>query len=89
MAYTAFINEATGEQSLALWPIVASPFQAQFLGPYTVVKQLSEQNYLLATPEHQKHHQLCHINLLKPHHASAEEQSAPVDGAHPVCVGNN
>lgn len=74
---------------LALLPIVSSSFQAKFLGPYTVVKKLSKQNYIIATPERHKHNQLCHVNLLKAYHACApQEQSVPVDGAHPVCVGN-
>lgn len=78
-----------GDQVLALLPIVGSPFQAKFLGPYTVVKQLTEQNYLISTPERCKRHQLCHVNLLKAYYVRAsKEQSAPVDGAHPVCVSN-
>lgn len=56
-----------GDQVLALLPIVGSPFQAKFHGPYTVVKQLSELNYLIATPDRRKRQQLCHINLLKPY----------------------
>lgn len=76
-----------GDKVLALLPMVGSPFQAKFLGPYTVVKQLSEQNYLVATPERRKHHQLCHVNLLKPYYSRAsQEQSALVDCAHPVCL---
>lgn len=78
-----------GDQVLALLPIVSSPFQAKFMGPYTVVKQRSDQNYLIATPERRKHHQLCHINLLKAYHPCAsQEQSVLADAAHPVCVGN-
>jgi hypothetical protein len=41
-----------GDQVLALLPIVGSPFQAKFYkGPYTVVHQSIEQNYLVANPE--------------------------------------
>uniref|UniRef100_A0A8P4GQ49 Gypsy retrotransposon integrase-like protein 1 n=1 Tax=Dicentrarchus labrax TaxID=13489 RepID=A0A8P4GQ49_DICLA len=43
-----------GEQVLALFPIVASPFQAKFAGPYTVLKQISEQNYIISTPSRRK-----------------------------------
>jgi hypothetical protein len=54
-----------GDQVLALLPIVGSPFQAKFQGPYTVVRQYTEQNYLVANPEWRKAHQLCHVKLLK------------------------
>ena len=78
-----------GDQVLALLPIVGSPFQAKFMGPYTVVKQLTEQNYLVATPGRRKHNQLCHVNLLKPYLArESEAQSAALESAHPVCVSN-
>ena len=74
---------------MALLPIVGSPFQAKFMGPYTVVKQLSEQNYLVATPGRRKHNQLCHVNLLKPYLArESQALSAELNGAHPVCVSN-
>uniref|UniRef100_A0A674E7Q6 Gypsy retrotransposon integrase-like protein 1 n=1 Tax=Salmo trutta TaxID=8032 RepID=A0A674E7Q6_SALTR len=62
-----------GDQVLALLPIIGSPFQAKFQGPYTVVRQYTEQNYLVATPERRKAHQLCHINLLKPYYARSTE----------------
>ena len=53
-----------GDQVLALLPLVGSPFQAKFTGPHTVVKKVSDQNYLIATPLRRKPNQLCHINLL-------------------------
>nr|XP_033964458.1 uncharacterized protein LOC117465610 [Pseudochaenichthys georgianus] len=56
-----------GDQVLALLPVVGSPFQAKFSGPYTVSKKLSDLNYLIATPDRKKSVQFCHINLLKPY----------------------
>lgn len=56
-----------GDQVLALCPIISSPFQAKFTGPYTVLKRTSEQNYLISTPECRKKTQMCHVNLLKPY----------------------
>ena len=55
-----------GDQVLALMPIVGSPFQARYTGPYTVIEKLSDLNYFIATPGRRKSKQLCHINLLKP-----------------------
>ena len=54
---------------MALLPIPGSPFQAKFTGPYSVVRQVSEQNYLNATPDRRKSTQLCHVNLLKAYYA--------------------
>ncbi len=54
-----------GDQVLALLPLPANPFQAKFTGPYSVVKRLSNNNYLLNTPDRRKKVQVCHSNLLK------------------------
>ena len=51
-----------GEIVLALLPVVCSPFQAKFAGPYKVVKE-SDINYVIATPDRRKITQLCHVNL--------------------------
>lgn len=58
-----------GDQVLALLPIVGSHFQAKCSGPYTVVRQISELNYVVATPQRKKATQLCHVNLLKSYYA--------------------
>jgi len=54
-----------GEQVLALLSLPANPFQAKFTGPYKIVKRLSDNNYLLNTPDRRKKVQVCHSNLLK------------------------
>ncbi len=56
-----------GDQVLALVPVVGSPFQAKFVGPYTVLRQVSDLNYLIETPERRKKTGVCHVNLLKPY----------------------
>lgn len=56
----------SGDQVLALLPLVGSPFCAKFVGPYTVVRSLSDLNYEIATPDRKKITQVCHVNLLKP-----------------------
>lgn len=53
---------------------MGSSFQAKFVGPYTVLHQLSDQNYLIATPNHRKRNHLCHVNLLKPYYACVSSQ---------------
>ena len=78
-----------GDQVLALLPIVTSPFQAKFSGPYSVVKKLSDQNYLIATPDRRSSTQLCHVNLLKPYHVRVQEscnQELKLDDVHPAGV---
>ncbi|KAL2095958.1 hypothetical protein ACEWY4_008106 [Coilia grayii] len=69
-----------GDQVIALLPLLGSPFTAKYSGPYTVVRKVSDVNYLVATPERRKATQLCHVNLLKPYFSSAqvEEEKAGV-----------
>lgn len=40
-----------GDQVLALLPIVGSPFQVKFVGPYTAARQVSDLNYLIKTSD--------------------------------------
>lgn len=54
-----------GDQVLALLPIVTSPFQAKFSGPYSVVEKVSDQKYVIATPSRRSSTQLCHVNFAK------------------------
>ena len=80
-----------GDQVLALLPIVTSPFQAKFTGPHTVLKQLSEQNYVMSTPDRKKTTQMCHVNLLKPYYARPSASSSvgaqpDVVQAHAMCA---
>ncbi len=56
-----------GDQVLALVPVVGSPFQAKFVGPYMVLRHVSDLNYLTQTPEKRKRSHVCHVNLLKPY----------------------
>ena len=58
-----------GDRVLALCPVLTSPFQARFAGPYTVLEKVSDQNYLISMPERRKKSQLCHVNMLKPYYA--------------------
>lgn len=41
------------------------------MGPYTVIRQVSEPNHLVSTPEKRRKTQLCHVNLLKPYFSSS------------------
>lgn len=69
-----------GDQVLALCPVVTSPFQAKFAGPFSVLEKLSDQNYLLSMPGRRKKKQICHVNLLKPYY----ERVSSVDNVEPV-----
>lgn len=71
--------------------IIGSPFQAKFSGPHTVIKKLSDLNYLISTPERRKATHLCHVNLLKPYHDRASKLAesgaqATMASAHAVCL---
>lgn len=75
-----------GDQVLALLPIVGSPFQAKYAGPYTVVKKVSDLNYIIATPGRRKAERLCHVNLLKPYYTRVESSLSQElsDGVRPA-----
>lgn len=64
-----------GDQVVALLPIPGSPFGAKYSGPYSVFCQVSETNYVVATPDRMRATELCHINLLKPYYASSQSPS--------------
>ncbi len=53
-------------------PIIGSPFQAKFAGPYTVARKISDLNYLITTPDRRKKTRVCHVNLLKPFYGFEE-----------------
>ena len=80
---------STGDQVLALLPVVGSPFQARFSGPFTVVRQVTERDYLISMPKRKT--RLCHVNLLKPYFGREPlplETVRPESGVNPVlCVG--
>jgi len=78
-----------GDQVLALLPVITSPWQAKFSGPFSVLKKLSDQNYLISTPNQRKKARLCHVNLLKPYisrESSGSERALRLSKAHPVCL---
>ena len=56
-----------GDPILALLPLVDSPFQVKYSGPFSVVRQVSDLNYLIETPGRRKSTRPCHVNLLKPY----------------------
>ncbi len=58
-----------GDQVLVLQPLIESPFQAKYFGPCSVVRRVSEQNYLIEMPNKRKAVEICHVNLLKPYFA--------------------
>ncbi len=69
-----------GDQVLALLPIANSPFLAKYTGPYRVVRQVSDLNYLLSTPNRRRSTQLCHINLLKSYYTRLSVSGAAESG---------
>lgn len=65
---------AVGDRVLALLPVVGSPLQAKFSGPYKIIRCGQNDNYTLSTPERRKKTHRCHVNLLKPYHARNQEK---------------
>lgn len=44
----------SGDQVLALLPSTSSPLCAKFVGLYSVIRKMSEQNYFVSTPDRRK-----------------------------------
>lgn len=84
-----FFNRWQGFDAFAVGNIIVS---RQVIAPYTVFKQMSDQNYSISTPYQRKKTQLCHVNFLKPYHAhESSTQYGSADGGsaiglHPLCV---
>ena len=57
-----------GDRVLVLFPVVGNPLQAKYSGPYKVVGEISDTNYLVKAPDRRKETQVCHINMLKAYH---------------------
>lgn len=49
-----------GDQVLVLRPLVCSPFEAKFDGPYVVQRKVSDLNYVIVTPGRKKSTKLSH-----------------------------
>lgn len=61
-----------GDRVVELLPIPGLPFGASFSGPYAVVCQVSEHNYVVSTPDRRRSTQLFYINLLKPYYSPSQ-----------------
>lgn len=59
-----------GDRVVALLPIPGSALEAKYTGPYTVVRKISENNYVVSTPERRRKTQRIHVNLLKLYYSS-------------------
>lgn len=86
-----------GDKVLVLLPVIGASLQARFSGPYTVLKKLSNTDYLVDTPDRRKQSRVCHINMLKQYHARDKviPTNPVVQGAQssiavtvPVDIGN-
>lgn len=72
-----------GDQVLVLTPLVNSPFQAKFTGPYTVAEKLSDLNYMVATPGRRRSVRFCHVNFLKPYYERVVSDISISGVSHP------
>ena len=61
---------------LVLLPLVGSPLQGRFSGPYTIAKKVGDVNYVVDTPDRQKKKRLCHVNMLKPYVRRGDDRTA-------------
>lgn len=82
-----------GDKVLALLPLINSPFQAKYFGPFTVLRRVSDLNYVIETPGRRKSSQLCHVNLLKAYHSrdpvASISTGSSASAAVPVTVSSS
>lgn len=64
-----------GDQVLVLRPMVSSPFEAKFDGPFVVKRKLTDENYEVSMPLRKKSVKRCHVNLLKPYYEKENSTS--------------
>ena len=57
-----------GDQVLVYFPTSTAPLTHKFSGPYTIMKCMNNNNYVISTPDRRKSSQLVHVNLLKKYH---------------------
>jgi len=67
---------SVGDQVLALLPVVGSPFQAKYVGPYKVLRLGPNDNYVISTRLMENF--FFHVNLLKAYYHREQEASPPV-----------
>ncbi|CAM4643721.1 unnamed protein product [Lepidochelys kempii] len=60
---------ATGDQVMVLIPVRKNKLQAAWEGPFKVVKQLSEVNYVVELSNRAHHRRVYHVNMMKPYYA--------------------
>ncbi|GBM53236.1 hypothetical protein AVEN_47439-1, partial [Araneus ventricosus] len=61
-----------GDLVLVMATIKPNKLAVSWMGPGTVISQISETNYLVSLPNRREKSQIFHINLLKPYHIRAE-----------------
>ena len=54
---------------LAYLPVPGSPLKAKFCGPYSVVKNVNNNTYIIRTSDRRKPTQIINVNLLKVYHS--------------------
>ncbi|XP_065438320.1 uncharacterized protein LOC135981052 [Chrysemys picta bellii] len=59
---------ATGDQVMVLIPVRKNKLQAAWEGPFKVVKQLNEVNYVVELSNRAHHHRVYHVNMMKPYY---------------------
>ncbi|CAM4558036.1 unnamed protein product [Caretta caretta] len=60
---------ATGDQVMVLIPMRKNKLQAAWEGPFKVVKQLTEVNYVVELSNQAHHCRVYHVNMMKPYYA--------------------
>ncbi|CAM5130313.1 unnamed protein product [Eretmochelys imbricata] len=60
---------ATGDPVMVLIPVRKNKLQAAWEGPFKVIKQPNEVNYVVELSNRAHHHRVYHVNMMKPYYA--------------------
>ena len=66
----------SGDEVSIFLPIRQYPLQNRYQGPYKILSQQGNNNYVIATPDRRKKKRLVHVNLLKVYHCRNEKVKA-------------
>jgi len=67
----------SGDKGLVLLPVLGSPLQARYCGPFTIEEKVNNVDYVISTPGCCKAKRLCHVNMLKAYNEKHEVQGIP------------
>jgi hypothetical protein len=70
-----------GDRVIVFLPVPKQPFEERFCGPYTIKNKLSNNNYVIETPDRRKNEMAVHVNLIKKYVTRRDENENKAVGS--------